>query len=154
MLNKVLDKAEIKRTIESLRDEIINSSVTGQEYYKDLISQYSEKGYNVKITDMVPFKGPELDMVFLTAGKLYSVVDTEDVNGIKNAKIEVIDDRRKRSWHPAERFGLKLINLEEGIRKYVLKKIIESLSCTVATGFPAESIIMVGFINSSVSPLA
>jgi hypothetical protein len=135
VMSKVLSLPELKKFLESYKDEITASGLMGGQAYKDMLDKYSEKGYNVKVGDMVLYN-KKLDIekysssddegIFLTRGKKYKVTNTEDGKGIKNDKIEVLDDRKQNAWYDSRHFDLKIVNLNESVRKYVRKKILEA----------------------------
>ena len=101
----------------------------GPNYYKDLLDEYTGKIYQVEKGESIQFIGDDSE-VYLTKGKKYKVVKTDDEAGIKNARVLVINDTKKESWHDTSDFEVKLkkesdlIN-ENNLRNYIKKVITD-----------------------------
>jgi len=134
MMSQFLSGQDLRTLIESYKDDIVASGIIGYDTYKDLLYKYSEKGYKVKPGDMVEYNkrmdietysSEDDEGIYLTRGRKYKVTDTQDDVEIKNNRIKVIDDRRQESWHSSRDFNLKVVNLQEDVRKYIRKKMME-----------------------------
>jgi hypothetical protein len=143
MMSKFIGREDLLKLIKSYEKDIVSSGITGPDYYKHLLARYSDKAYNVKKGDMVLFLGVDftkmdpnkiekamdkMNKVYLTKDMLYKVTNvSEDEGGsIKHSKIEVVDDRKKKAWYPTSFFKIKIIDLNESVRKYVIKKLLEA----------------------------
>jgi hypothetical protein len=140
---KIIEKSDLLKMIKDYKNDIINSGITGSQAYKDFLTGYSEKSYEVKKGDMIMFTGMDFDEknpiqiqksidkmegIYLTKGKKYKVSDVskDEFGSIRNSSIEVIDDRKKKKWYPTSMFDVKKINVISEVRKYVIKKMLEA----------------------------
>jgi hypothetical protein len=144
ILNDYTSKEFTKQQIEKNKAEI--SSKIGQELYKELLKNYSTLSYFVKVGDMVEFLGTERKFLeekpypnenllkkyyFLDDGRKYKVtqVDPEEIGGVANSKIKVIDGSKKETeWLNTKEFkvGKSMLSEEKIIRKTISKKLFET----------------------------
>jgi len=140
--------SEILKNIKEDSEELIKKMTYGE--YEKLVKHFSIPHYDVKVGDMVEFKGEDttgyddrdrmvkkkMSLAYLFIGRRYkiSAVDEsqEDASGkrvvAKNAKIKVIDNRgTETNWMNTSDFDVKTKFLgESNVRKYISKKLFES----------------------------
>ena len=144
LLTHFTSKEASRKDIVDNKDEIM--SRTSYSDYNKLLETFSSIQYNVKVGDMVEFVGgerkkeeykfnPDEDRLknyyYIDDGRKYKVtaVDKDDIDGIINSRIKVIDNSRKETeWLDTKEFKVSKGAINEGsvVRKAIRNKLFES----------------------------
>lgn len=132
-LDKFIDsRNKILSFIKSLKNEMEKVDNLGLNYYKNMVNEYSDKVYKVKEGDTIQYLGKEGIGIYLTKGKKYRVIKTEDEPGFKNARVMIIDDVKKESWYDTKNFEVPLIQgsdiISENTLRQMIRKEIKNIS--------------------------
>lgn len=118
------DRKKIVEFIKTLKNEMEKSGISGIGYYKQLIQDFTDKIYQVKIGDMVQYLGNNREGIYLTKGMKYHVVGIDSETGLINSMINVIDDTKKESWHHSRDFEIKLVTPDDTLMEQKLRILI------------------------------